>query len=103
MQLNGASPEDVDAARNGDIAAFTDDEDTARFLPLAEKITRHAYKVTDGDIEMLRDGGWSDEKILEAVGVVVFFNLINRLADTFGIGDDDFLAELERARELLAG
>ena len=103
MQLHGASPEHVDAARSGDVAAFTDDEETARFLPLAEKITRHAYKVTDGDIQLLRDDGWSDEKILEAVGVVVFFNLINRLADTFGIADDDFRAELEQARELLTG
>lgn len=97
MQLHGASPEQVEAARNGDIEAFTDDEETARFLPLAEKITRHAYKVTDGDIEALRVAGWSDEKILEAVGVVLFFNLINRLADTFGIDDADFQAELERA------
>ena len=103
MQLHGASAEQVDAARRGDISAFTDDEETARFLPLAEKITRHAYKVTDDDIERLRDAGWSDEKILEAVGVVVFFNLINRLADTFGIAEDDFQADLERARELLAG
>lgn len=102
MQLHGASPEQAEAAQNGDIAAFTDDEDTARFLPVAEKITRHAYKVTDGDIQQLRDAGWGDEKILEAVGVVVFFNMINRLADTFGIGGDDFHAELERARELLA-
>lgn len=103
MQLHGASPEHVEAARRGDIAAFTDDEETARFLPLAEKITRHAYKVTDGDIQTLRDVGWSDEKILEAVGVVVFFNLINRLADTLGIADADFQAELGRAQALLAG
>jgi uncharacterized peroxidase-related enzyme len=103
MQLHGASAEQVEAARTGDIGAFTDDEETARFLPLAEKITRHAYKVTDDDIQMLRNGGWSDEKILEAVWVVVFFNLINRLADTLGLGDDDFQQDLERARELLAG
>lgn len=103
MQMRGASPAQVDAARRGDIAAFTDDEETARFLPLAEKITRHAYKVTDDDIELLRVGGWSDEKILEAVGVVVFFNLINRLADTLGIADADFQAELDHAQEVLAG
>lgn len=103
MQLHGASPEQVEAARSGDIAAFTDDEETARFLPLAEKITRHAYKVTDDDIELLRDGGWNDERILEAIWVVVFFNLINRLADTLGIAEDDFHADLERAREALAG
>ena len=103
MQLHGASAEQVEAARSGDVAAFTDDEATARFLPLAEKITRHAYKVTDDDIRLLRDDGWSDEKILEAVWVVVYFNLVNRLADTLGLADADFAADVERARELLAG
>lgn len=103
MQLHGASAEQVEAARSGDLATFTDDEETARFLPLAEKITRHAYKVTDDDIEALRDGGWSDEKILEAIWVVVYFNLINRLADTLGIAEDDFQADVDRAREALAG
>ena len=103
MQLHGASAEQVEAARSGDIAAFTDEEDTARFLPVAEKITRHAYKVTDDDIEMLRRAGWSDEKILEAVWVVVLFNLINRLADTLGLSEADFQADLDRSREMLAG
>ncbi len=103
MELHGASPEQVEAARSGDIAAFTDEEETARFLPLAEKITRHAYKVTDDDIQMLCNVGWREEKVIEDVWVVVFFNLINRLADTLGLADDDFQADLVRARELLAG
>jgi len=102
MQLHGATPEQVEAAQTGDVGAFTDDEETARFLPLAEKITRHAYKVTDDDVQALRDNGWSDEKILEAIGVVVFFNMINRLADTLGIADADFQGELARAMEVLA-
>lgn len=102
MQLHGASAEQVDAARSGDLSAFTDDDEIARFLPLAEKITRHAYKVTDRDIEVLRTAGWSDEKILEAIWVVVFYNLVNRLADALGLAEEDFAADLERSRELLA-
>lgn len=103
MQLHGASPEQVEAARAGDVAAFTDDEQIARFLPLAEKITRHAYKVTDDDIEALRTAGWDDEEILEAVWTAAFFNMVNRLADTLGIARADFDADLERARQALAG
>lgn len=102
MQLNGASAEQVEAARVGDVSA-TDDEEVARFLPLAEKITRHAYKVTDDDIDALRRGGWTDEQVLEAVWVAAFFNMVNRLADTLGIAGADFEAELQRAVELLAG
>lgn len=99
MQLHGATDEQAEAARAGDISAFTDDEETARFLPLAEKITRHAYKVTDEDIEMLRTAGWSDEKILEAVWIVLFFNLVNRLADSLGLAAEDFEADVQRIRE----
>jgi uncharacterized peroxidase-related enzyme len=103
MELHGASEEHVQAARAGDLSVFAaDDEDVERFLPLAEKITRHAYKVTDEDVESLRSAGWSDEKILEAVFVVVAFNMINRLVDTLGIADADFEDDLRRGREAVA-
>jgi uncharacterized peroxidase-related enzyme len=102
MQLHGASEEQIQAARAGDLSAFTDDEEIGRFLPLAEKITRHAYRVTDEEIESLRSGGWSDAMILEAIYVVLAFNLINRLADTLGLSDADLEDDLRRARERLA-
>lgn len=101
MQLYGASEEQIQAARVGDISAFTDDAEVAQFLPLAEKITHHAYKVTDDDIESLRSAGWSDEKILEAVYVVGAYNLINRLADTLGLAEADFEDDLRRGREVV--
>ena len=101
MQQHGVSAEHVEAARAGDVSAFTDDEEIARFLPLAEKITRHAYKVTDEDIEVLRTAGWSDEKILEAIWIVVFFNMVNRLADSLGIAEEDFQADVQRVRDAM--
>lgn len=103
MLLYGASDEQIRAARTADLSAFVTDDETRRFLPLAERITRHAYKVTDEDIESLRRAGWSDEAILEAVYVVLTYNLVNRLADTFGLSDADFEADLTLARQKLAG
>ena len=49
------------------------------------KLTQHAYKVTDDDIEALRRAGLSDDDILEGVFVACQFNAIDRLADTFGL------------------
>jgi len=49
------------------------------------KLTQHAYKVTDDDIDALRAGGLSDDDILEGVFVACQFNAIDRLADTFGL------------------
>lgn len=102
MQLHGASPEQIQAARAGDVSAFAGDDEIGPFLPLAEKITRDAHRVTDDDIESLRGRGWSDEKILEAIYVAVFFNFVNRLADTLGIGEAEFEDDMRRAREALA-
>ena len=101
MAFHGAGPEDIEAARSCDLPALTSDEEVGIFLPLADKITRHSHEVTDEDIEALRDAGWSDEKILEAVAVVSFFNFLNRFADTLGIIDVDAEADIKRAYEAL--
>jgi alkylhydroperoxidase family enzyme len=30
-----------------------------------DKVHRHAYRVVDADVEVLRDAGWSEEAIFE--------------------------------------
>ena len=49
------------------------------------KLTQHAYKVTDDDIDALRTAGLSDDDILEGVFVACQFNAVDRMADTFGL------------------
>jgi len=58
------------------------------------KLTEHAYKVMDEDIEALRAAGLTDDEILEGVFVACQFNAVDRLADTFG------LYELMQLREI---
>ena len=48
-------------------------------------MTRAAYRVTDEQVQGLRDVGWTDEQIAEAAYVAALFSLFVRLADTFGI------------------
>jgi len=54
-------------------------------LRLSVKLTEHAYKVMDEDIDGLRALGLSDDEILEGVFVACQFNAVDRLADTFGL------------------
>jgi alkylhydroperoxidase family enzyme len=54
-------------------------------LRLCMKLTQHAYKITDDDIDALRAAGLSDDDILEGVFVACQFNAVDRLADTFGL------------------
>jgi len=56
-----------------------------KLLAYVEKVTRHAYKVTDADVEGLKEIGWSHEQILEATLVTSLFNAINRFADALGV------------------
>ncbi|MBV8527102.1 MAG: hypothetical protein JOZ75_02170 [Candidatus Dormibacteraeota bacterium] len=54
-------------------------------LDLVDTVTRHAYRVTDEQVQSARDAGWSDEQIAEAVYDAALFNLFVRLADSFDI------------------
>ena len=49
-----------------------------------DKVARHAFKVTDADIETLRADGLSDEAIEDAIHVTVLFNIMDRIADSLG-------------------
>jgi len=73
------------ALRDGNLDAAGLDRPHRLLLDFVETITRHAYRVTDEQVQGLRDAGWSDEQVAEAVYVAALFNLFVRLADTFGI------------------
>lgn len=49
------------------------------------KLTLHAYKVTNEDIDGLRTAGLNDDEVLEGVFVACLFNAVDRMADTFGL------------------
>jgi len=68
-------------------AAISDSE--KKLLAYAEKVTRHAYKTTDADMEGLKESGWSDGQVLEATLVVGLFCDINRWVDALGFRYED--------------
>ncbi len=59
-------------------------------LRLVALLTRHAYRTTDADIEHLRQLGWTDPEIAEAVYVTAVFAFFNRVADAFGISSQGY-------------
>lgn len=60
-----------------------------KLLAYVEKVTRHAYKTTDADVEGLKECGWSEGQILEATLVVGLFCDINRWVDALGFRYED--------------
>lgn len=75
----------AEALRNGDLEAAGLDRKERLLLDFVGTITMHAYRVTDQQVQGLRDAGWTDEQIAEATYDAALFNLFVRLADTFGI------------------
>jgi len=67
-------------------------------LAYAEELTLEPGRVTEADVDALRQAGWSDEAILHACEVVAYFNFVNRTADGLGVS-----LEQDWSRPLLGG
>jgi len=55
-------------------------------LEYARKLTLDPANMTADDAQILRDQGWTEPQIAEAVYVISLFAFFNRVADAFGIG-----------------
>ena len=75
----------AEALRNGDLEAAGLSSPERQLLEFAGTIAKAAYRVTDEQVQGLREAGWIDEQIAEAAYVAALFSLFVRLADTFGI------------------
>ncbi|MFO0958988.1 MAG: hypothetical protein U0800_16435 [Isosphaeraceae bacterium] len=75
------------ALSRADVEAAPILESERALLRFSGKVTQHAYKVTDEEVEALRQQGWSDEAIAECVYITALFAFFNRVADAFGLED----------------
>lgn len=65
-------------------------------LDFAVKVSREAWTCQAADLEKLRAHGLSDEEIVDAVGVIGFFNYIVRVADALGVELNPEYAHLKK-------
>jgi alkylhydroperoxidase family enzyme len=54
-------------------------------------ITDAAYRSTHEDVERLRQAGWTENQISEAVYITALFAFFNRVADAFGVPSQNYL------------
>lgn len=54
-------------------------------------ITEESHKSTAEDVQKLRDTGWTENQIAEAVYITAMFAFFNRVADSFGIPPQNYL------------
>jgi uncharacterized peroxidase-related enzyme len=56
----------------------------------ASKLTLRQHEVLPADLDVLRDNGFDDRAIHDAVQVISYFNYITRVADALGVEREDF-------------
>jgi alkylhydroperoxidase family enzyme len=57
----------------------------------SELITNSASRSTADDVQKLRDVGFSENQISEAVYIIAMFAFFNRVADAFGVPPQNYL------------
>ena len=68
-------------------AAYADadiPERMKRALDFAVKLTRTPAAMSEADVQLLRDSGWSDEDVMDITEVTALFNFSNRMASGLG-------------------
>jgi alkylhydroperoxidase family enzyme len=86
LQLQGEQYDEVGAAlRDGRLDELAVSDAERLLLDYVATLTNHAYRITDAQVDGLREAGWSDEQIAEATYDAALFNLLVRLADAFDI------------------
>jgi alkylhydroperoxidase family enzyme len=75
----------IDAIVRLDFDHVSISEAERELLRVVRAVTEHAYKTTDADMDRLRQHGWTDTQIAEAVYITALFAFFNRVADAFGL------------------
>ena len=60
-------------------------------LEYVTKVTEAAYRTTAEDVQALREQGWTEPQIAEAVYITAMFAFFNRVADAFGVPAQGYL------------
>jgi uncharacterized peroxidase-related enzyme len=92
LKTQGASDQTVNAFMKGNLddAELADAE--RALMQYVKIVTEGAYRSTPEDVQKLRDAGWKEEQIAEAVYIIAMFAMFNRIANAFGVPVQNYMA-----------
>jgi len=90
LHQQGAEDAAVAAIGRGEIetAPITDAEKA--LLRFAKLLTHEPYRNTPEEVQKVRDAGWKEPEIAEAVYITAMFAFFNRVANGFGLEDPGY-------------
>jgi len=83
--LQGADDDVVTPLEQGNLDEAAVDEKERVLLEFVRLLTETPAKTADEDVVRLREAGWNDLEIAEAVYVTALFAFFNRVSDAFGL------------------
>jgi len=86
-KMLGLSDEKIESILKGVDAIDSDDKDKKLLNFCIKASKKDNYKILKEEIEALKEMGWSDKQIVEAVSITGYFNYINTLSNVFGLGE----------------
>lgn len=90
LVVHGASRQTVDDLAASNLARLSKPE--RELLLYLDKVERESFKTTAEDVQRLRDLGWNEEQIAEAVLVATMMGFCNRVANAFGLPVQNLLS-----------
>lgn len=93
--MQDTNKETAAALEQGEIDPAGLTEAETALLGFAKILTETPAQTTDSDVEKLRQAGYDDSQIAEAVYVISMFAFFNRVADAFGLESPNYKAILE--------
>ena len=85
-KMLGLSDKRIEEVLKGVDAIETSDKEKALLNFCIRASKKDNYKVLKEEIDTLKDMGYSDTQIIEAVAITGYFNYINTLSNVFGLG-----------------
>jgi uncharacterized peroxidase-related enzyme len=91
LRVQGAEEGTVKAIADGNLEQAGLSPTERVLLDYVTKVTEAAYRTTEDDVQKLREHGWTEPQIAEAVYITAMFAFFNRVADAFGIAPQGYL------------
>ena len=86
-KMLGLSEQRIEEILKGVESISTSDKEKALLNFSIKASKKDSYKILKEEIDALKEMGWSDVQVLEAVSITGYFNYINTLSNVFGLGE----------------
>jgi len=86
-KMLGLSEEKIEEILQGVESMNVEDKDKALLNFCIKASKKDNYKILKEEIDALKEMGWSDIQVIEAVAITGYFNYINTLSNVFALGE----------------